>query len=171
LATRGHALLITGPPGAGKSSALDRLSTLLEIRGVPHRAVEVDELSRGWPAPSAAEWEKRLAMVCGNLRADGRELVLVVATVHSEAQLERVVGAIGATQTTVVCLTAPAEIVAARVAAREPDDWPGKAALVAHAAQLARIIPHLQRVNGVISSTDLSAQRVAEDLLTTYLSI
>jgi adenylate kinase family enzyme len=165
-----HALLITGPPGAGKSSALDRLSTLLEIRGVSHGAVEVDELSRGWPAPPPAQWEKRLALVCTDLRADGRERLLVVATVQSEAQLDRVVEAIGPAQTTVVCLTAPAEIVAARVAAREPDDWPGKATLVAHSARLALVIPHLPRVDGVISSIDLSAQQIAADILTTYLS-
>jgi hypothetical protein len=69
-----------------------------------------------------------------------------------------------------VCVTAPPDIAAARVAAREPDDWPGKAELVTHAARLALVIPHLKGVDGVISSIDLGAEKIAEDLLTTYLS-
>jgi GTPase SAR1 family protein len=165
-----QALLITGPPGAGKSSVLNRLITLLEIRGVAHGAVEVDELSRGWPYPVPAEWEPRLALMCTDMRAAGRTLLIVVATVESATQLERVVAAIGAEQTTVVCVTGPADIVAGRIAAREPDNWPGKSELIAHAARLALIIPHLPGIDGVISSIDLSAEHIAEDLLTTYLS-
>ncbi len=164
-----HALLITGPPGAGKSSTLNRLSTLLEIHGVRHGAVEADELSRGWPYPAEAEWEKRLAFVCEDMRRDARDLLLVVATVEDAAMLARVVAAIGGHHTTVLALTAPAEIVAARVAAREPDDWPGKADLEAHAARLALAIPHLPGIDGVISSIDLSAEQIAADIWSTYL--
>jgi adenylylsulfate kinase-like enzyme len=51
------AVLLTGAPGAGKSSVLERLATLLEIEGVEFGALEQSSLggvrhgfraSRGW---------------------------------------------------------------------------------------------------------------------------
>jgi hypothetical protein len=43
----------------------------------------------------------------------------------------------------VICLSAPPDVAAQRVSAREPDSWPGKAALIKHARKLAREIPCL----------------------------
>ncbi len=165
-----QALLITGPPGAGKSSALNRLSTLLELREVCYGAVEADELARGWPVTDFEEWAPRLALVCADMRHADRGLLLVVATVETDAQLEATVGAIGAEQTSVVCLTAPPAVVASRVAAREPDDWPGKAWLVAHAEEVAHEIPRLTGVDGVISTAEAGPGEIALTLWKTYLS-
>jgi adenylate kinase len=43
------AVVLTGAPGAGKSSVLDRLATLLEIEGVEFGALESEQL--GWGSP------------------------------------------------------------------------------------------------------------------------
>jgi hypothetical protein len=165
-----RALLITGPPGAGKSSVLDRLSTLLELRGVAYGAVEADELARGWPFCRYEEWVRRLGLICADMRRAGRELLLVVATVETDDQLTRAVGAIGADEASVVCLTAAPGVVAARVAAREPDDWPGKPWLVAHAAEVAEEIPRLAGIDAVISSENRRPEQIAEEILATYLT-
>jgi hypothetical protein len=40
------AMLLTGAPGAGKTSVLEKLATLLEIEGVEFGALESEQL--GW---------------------------------------------------------------------------------------------------------------------------
>jgi hypothetical protein len=50
--------------------------------------------------------------------------------------------AIGADQVTTVLLSAPPDVVAARIDAREPDLWPGKQGLIAHARRLAVTMAH-----------------------------
>ncbi|MGA8335221.1 MAG: hypothetical protein WB761_10785, partial [Solirubrobacteraceae bacterium] len=61
----------------------------------------------------------------------------------------------------VVCLAASTDIAAERVAAREPDSWPGKAALVDHARTLAQQIPAIPGLDLVISTVDRAAADVA----------
>lgn len=43
------ALILTGPPGAGKSSVLEALTTLLELDGVEYSALESEQLAWGSP--------------------------------------------------------------------------------------------------------------------------
>jgi ABC-type cobalamin transport system ATPase subunit len=43
------ALILTGPPGAGKSSVLEALTTLLEVDGVEYSALEFEQLAWGSP--------------------------------------------------------------------------------------------------------------------------
>lgn len=64
----------------------------------------------------------------------------------------------------VVCLAASPDIAAERVAAREPDSWPGKAALVDHARTLAQQIPAIPGLDLVISTVDRAADDVAAEI-------
>jgi energy-coupling factor transporter ATP-binding protein EcfA2 len=150
---KSEALVITGAPGSGKSTVLGMVGTLLEIDGIAFAAVECDELARGWPYPPLPEVLARLAAVTALQRQAGRSLTLVVATTETDGELEQVIEAIGAERTLVVCLRAPADVVAGRVGAREPDAWPGKQHLVAHACVLALQIPDLGRIDAVIDSS------------------
>jgi energy-coupling factor transporter ATP-binding protein EcfA2 len=159
-----QALLITGAPGSGKSTLLDTLSTLLEIDEVTFGAVEGDELARGWPYPSLPEVLPRLAALTALQREAGRNLMLVVATTENDGELEQVIEAIGAERTLVVCLRAPAEVVAARVAAREPEEWPGKQSLVDHASDLALAMPALRRIDAIVDTLGRPAQTVASEV-------
>lgn len=64
------------------------------------------------------------------------------------------IAAVDAQPTLVLCLAAPPELAAERVAAREPDDWPGKPGLVAHARELAVSLPRLARIDSIIDTSD-----------------
>lgn len=160
----GAALILTGAPGSGKSEVLDALSTLLEIDEIPFGALEEDELSRGWPWMSADRWLSQLAAVVALQREIGRETFLVTATTEDERQLRGVIDALGADRVLVVCLVAPAEVLAARVAAREPDSWPGKAALIDHARELADRIPSIAGIDVVLRTDGRERSEVAAEI-------
>lgn len=47
-----RALLLTGTVGVGKTTTADAVGDRLREQGVPHAVVDLDELSRCWPAPA-----------------------------------------------------------------------------------------------------------------------
>lgn len=158
------ALILIGAPGSGKSSVLDALSTLLEIDEVRFGAVETEQLARGWPWLDASDWMPQLEAVIELQRRAGRETFLVVATTENDQELRAVVEAVGAEHFVVVCLSAPPDIAARRVAEREPDSWPGKSALVAHTRKLASEIPSLEGIDLVLATADRHAADVATEI-------
>jgi adenylate kinase family enzyme len=159
------AIVITGAPGAGKSSVAQAFTTLLDNAGITHGAIESEQLAWGTPwLPDAQVWEQ-LAAVVALQRGYGRRLFVVVATTETQADLEGLVAAIGASRTFVACLSAPGDVCAARVLAREPERWAGREALAAHARSLASAIPALPGVDLVLSTDGRSAEAVADELL------
>jgi AAA domain len=168
-------VIVIGCPGAGKTSVVWALSALLEERGVAHGLIESEALSQGWPQLRLATWLAQLEAVVAIQRRAGRKLLLVATTPETEAELAGAVQALGGDSTDagaaggvgpfVVCLSVPPELAAARVAEREPDSWPGKAPLVAHARELARSIPLLAGIKAVISTDGRTAREVAAEVL------
>lgn len=135
------ALILTGSPGTGKSSVLGALTTLLEIDGIEYSALESEQLAWGSPWLTASQWLPQLAAVIALQREVGRRLFLVAATTETTEELRGLVDAIGADRTVVVLLVGAPDVVAARIELREPDRWPGKAGLIAHARKLAVSMP------------------------------
>ena len=129
-----RAVLITGPPGSGKTSVLTALSDALSDADVPHVTVEVEMLA--WAHPPLAD-EERLRHV--RAICEGHPLALVAETVESEAELAALRDAVGAGSSFVVRLEAPADTLAERIVAREPPGWSGLAALVEHARAMAPV--------------------------------
>ncbi len=154
-----------GAPGAGKSAVLDALSTLLERDGAEHGAIESEELTRGFPALPNAVLVEQLAAALAAQRRAGRRLFLIAFTAESEDELSGVLAAAGAQRSLVACLRAPPEVLAARLQAREPDCWPGKAALVAHARELADAVPALQGIDLELDTEGRDAADVARTVL------
>lgn len=158
-------MLITGAPGSGKTAVASALGTLLERDEVHYGGIETDQLSWGWPWLSLAECLVQLrALVELQLEA-GRRLLVVVATVETPTELDAVLEAVGAGRRLVVCLSAPADVLAQRVSDREPDDWPGKAPLVAHARELAERVPRLAGIDHVLPTADRLPTDVASEVL------
>ena len=94
-----RAVLITGPPGSGKTSVLAALSALVTE---PHACVEME-----------------LEGLDGVRRANA-ELLLLVDTVETEAELAQLVEAVDADEAFVVRLRAEPDTLAERIIAREP---------------------------------------------------
>jgi energy-coupling factor transporter ATP-binding protein EcfA2 len=146
------ALVLTGAPGAGKSTVLELLAGRLGDEGIGHSAFESEQLAWGEPWLSLEATLPQLAAVCRLQREAGRRLFLVAATTETAAELAGVLEAIGAARSLVVCLSVEPATAAARIAAREPDWWSGKAQLVEQARRLAAVIPRLPGVDVVVSN-------------------
>ena len=157
-------LVLVGAPGSGKSSVLEALTTLLEIDGTPYGAIESEQLSWGLPLLGGADWIPQLAALIEMQRAVGRSMFLVAATPESVEDLGAVVAAVAAERVLVVCLRASPDVVAARLAAREPDAWPGKQPLIAHARGLARSLPAMAGIDCVIDTDERDAVSVAGEI-------
>jgi energy-coupling factor transporter ATP-binding protein EcfA2 len=156
------ALILTGPPGAGKSSVLEALTTLLELDGVEYSALESEQLAWGSPWLSPEQRLPQLTAVMTLQRDVGRRLFLLAATTETTDELRRVANAVGADRTLAVLLVANPDVVAARLDAREPDRWPGKANLIAHPRQLAVSMPReLEGVDASIETDGRTAVDVA----------
>jgi chloramphenicol 3-O-phosphotransferase len=158
------ALVLIGAPGAGKTAVLEALTTLLEIDGVRYGAIESEQLSRGLPLLTASEWTPQLEAVLALQRKAGRRLFLVTATTENVDELRAVIDATRVEPVLVVCLSAPPEVVAQRVAEREPDRWPGKQRLIAHARDLAGSLPLLDDIDLVIDTEPQDAEDVARQI-------
>jgi chloramphenicol 3-O-phosphotransferase len=158
------AVVLTGAPGSGKSSVLDALATRLEVEGVGHGAIESEQLARGFPLLAGEHWIGQLAAVLELQRRAGRTLFLIAATTETGEQLSGVLAATCADCPLVVCLTAPAEVVAARLERREPDGWPGKRGLIEHAKTLAAAIPRLGGIDLTIDTSERDAQDAAREI-------
>jgi len=159
------AIVITGAPGSGKSSVAQAFTTLLDNAGIGHGAIESEQLAWGTPWLEDARVHEQLERVLADQRRFGRRRFVVVATTETQADLDGLLRAIGADETLVVCLSAPGDVCAARVLAREPERWAGREALAAHARELAEAIPQLPGVDLVLSTDGRDEEAVAADLL------
>jgi hypothetical protein len=158
------ALILIGAPGAGKSAVLGALSSRLEADEVPHGTIETEQLAQGWPLLPASAWIAQLANVLERQRRAGRTRMLIAATVETAAELADLVEATGAARTLVACLVASPDTVVRRIEAREPDSWPGKRRLMAHAFRLAEVVPGLPGIDLHLATDTCSAEEAAAQL-------
>jgi hypothetical protein len=127
--------------GQGKSSVLEELATLHDIEDIEDGAIEAESLSLGRPLLPTSSWVPQLRAVLALQREAGRQRFLISATCGSPEELADVKDAGAAESVLVVCLLASPDTVAARIDAREPDRWPGKAPLIARARRFAVSTP------------------------------
>jgi energy-coupling factor transporter ATP-binding protein EcfA2 len=124
-------LLITGPAGVGKSTLCWEMSGLLAEAGIPHAAIESDELDRVYPKPGAEELaplapgardvsQLNLAALWATYRALGhRRLLMSGVMLHPAFDRRWILAAIPDARTTIVRLRAGDESLLARLDRRE----------------------------------------------------
>jgi gluconate kinase len=157
--------VLIGAPGTGKSSVLERLATLLEINGVSFGALESEQLAWGVPLLGAEDWIAQLEALLALQQRTGRRLFLLAATVEDEQELRSLLEAIPAQRVLVACLSAPEDMVAERLQARESDAWPGKGRLIEHARRLSRTTPRFEGIDLLLDTAAQTEGQVADAVL------
>ena len=155
------ALVLTGPPGAGKSSVLEALSDALVDDDIPHATVETEALTATHPPLDDAQWLAHIEAACRLHREQGQRLLLVATTVESHADLRGVLDAVGAREHVVVRLEAEPETLARRIVEREPEGWSGLDQLVAASARLGPVIGGLDGIDLALTTEAARPSEVA----------
>ncbi len=154
------AVVITGPPGAGKTTVAEALHDTLGERGTANALVEADELARAYPPLPRDRQVALIGAAAAAYREAGHELLFVTDTLETDEWRLQLLDALDADRTVVVRLEAEPDTLARRVVEREPH-WSGAPALAAHARELAVQMRELRDVALVLSTEDARAEDVA----------
>ena len=156
------AVVLSGPPGSGKSSVLTALADALSDDEVAHAALDVEAL--GWVHPAASDDQRSryIAALCDLHRDAGHRLLLVADTVETEADLARLLASIGADEYLLVRLEAGPATLRKRISEREPETWSGLLALLEHATALAATMPALEGFDLVLGTDAERPEAIAD---------
>jgi predicted kinase len=158
------ALLLTGPPGAGKSEVASALHDSLGDAGEDAALIEVDALERSYPPIDRGAAVSHLAMLAGSYRQLGTPILLATATLEDDDYREQAVRALGAERTLLVRLEADPDTLRERILAREPPGWGGLPDLLNASRRLAEEMKDLDGVDLVLSTEGRRPAEVAEEL-------
>lgn len=155
-------MLITGPPGAGKTSVLTALVDALSDDDVAHAGIEVEMLEWGHPALTDEQWTRHVGTMCKLYREAGHHLLLIAQTIETDDDLVTLLHAVGAEEHFLVRLEAQPATLVERIIQREPAGWSGLPGLVEHAQELAVSMPALRGVDLVLSTEGQDPEAVAQ---------
>ena len=158
------AVVITGPPGAGKTSILGALVDALSDDDVPHAAIDVEMLTWAHPALTDEERTRQLATACALYRAAGHRLLLIAETLETDHDVAQLQDAASADEYFLVRLHAQPATLVQRIITREPEGWSGLPELVEHTQQLALSMPALQGVDLVLCTEGQRPEAVAASI-------
>lgn len=132
-------IIVTGPVGVGKTTAIDEMGALLIAAGLPIAAVSLDELTRYHPRARDDPWGNRVALanlaaVWRNYAKAGAKRLLIAGVIEHRAELAGYRRAIPGADITVVRLRARLATLRRRIRARHGPgvdrDWHLKRARV-----------------------------------------
>lgn len=155
------AVVLTGPPGAGKTTVLTALSDSLSDEDIAHAAVEIEALAWTHPALGDEAFARLIRRHCEFLGAAGHSLLLVAQTLETDADVAELLAAVGADDAVLVRLEALPATLVERITEREPSSWSGLPGLIEHAQELATTMPGLAGVDLVFSTQGQRPEDVA----------
>jgi hypothetical protein len=156
------AVVLTGPPGAGKTVALTALSDALVKDEVAHAAVDVDEIAWAYPFPSLAQRCDHLRAWCIPHRRAGHDVLLVAEVIESFGHLGDVLASLSADDHLLVRLDAAPATLRQRIIDREPPGWSSLAWLLDETPRLQAALAELDGVHLVIRSDHLTLVEVVD---------
>jgi predicted kinase len=158
------ALVLTGPPGSGKTEVAACLHDSLGETGIDTALVEIDALERSYPPIDRRRSLSHLAVMASSYRDIGAELFVITATIEDEAHREAVLEAVGADETMLVRLEADPQILRERLLAREAPGWGGLPDLLNASRRLAASMEDLPGVDLVLSTEDRQPAEIAKSI-------
>lgn len=158
------AVVITGPPGAGKSEVASYLHDILGDEGLDAALIECDALERSYPALARERAVAHLRMLASSYREVGSEMLLVTATIEDDEHLRSLLGAVGVADRLLVLLHADPETLRERLLSREPPGWSGLPELLNASRQLAATMPDLDGIDVAIATDSRQPSDVAAEL-------
>jgi len=149
-------LVVTGPPGVGKTTVAAEVSEQLDEAGVAHAFVDVDSLRWCYPRPAHDRFRIGLAMqnlaaVWVNFQAAGATSLILADGVESREQLARYQAAVPGAEALVVRLHTPQAALAERLRQREVGS--GLERHLRRAAEVAEVMER-NRVEDVLVEND-----------------
>jgi hypothetical protein len=156
------AVVLTGPPGAGKTVALTALSDALVGDQVEHAAVDVDEVAWSYPFPGLGQRCDHLRACCDSHRRAGHQVLLVAEVIESPAHLSDVLDALGADDHLLVRLEARLVTLRQRIIAREPPGWFGLAYLLDETESLHLSLRELDGVHLELDTERLGPTEITD---------
>lgn len=164
-----QALLITGTVGVGKTSTLEAAACLLAADGVPHAAINLDDLRRAWPSPANDPFNlavelQNLSAVAANYVAAGAHKLLLAGVVETPAQRRAYEQALG-WPVVVSRLDADLEVVRRRLAHRHDSDEPSLRWHLHRVGELNTILRTANVEDFTVQIGNLSPLEVAREVL------
>ena len=160
-----YALLVTGPPGAGKSTTLEALSDRLYDEDVRHASLDSDAVCWAHPPLSSAMQLRHLQAICRLYRDEGYDLLLVSAPVSTAVERDALLAAVGVDDYFLVRLAAPEATLRRRIVEREPPGWSQLQNLIRRSSDMSAAMDALPGVHLTIDTEQASPAEVAAEIL------
>lgn len=161
-------LIITGPVGAGKTSAAETVYDLLSADKTPCAVIDFDWLTAAYPSPADDRFNfrlgiKNLSSIIPNYMTHGIKLFIIPTVVESKEEIETFKALIEGASIFVVRLTAELNTLHKRLDKREIGSllqWHKK-----RAGELIEMFESKQLENKIISTENKSIETIAKEIL------
>jgi hypothetical protein len=155
------AVVVTGPPGAGKTACLTALTDALIDDSVRHATLDMDEVAWAYPFPTIEQRAELLANAWEGHRRMGHDLLVFCEVLESDAHLAELLKGVGADDHLLVRLEAAPATLRERIVAREPPGWFGLEHLLDEVEPYSASLRELDGVHLALNSEGLTPEEEA----------